>query len=84
MIESRWRIYSRRIIKKVLVEFPDGNTKACRKALREAYPFGERTRYPYKMWRSEVRRALGVEKLKRIPNIDIEGQLFGYKENENE
>ncbi len=30
--------------------------KALRKALAEAYPFGERENSPYKAWLTEVRR----------------------------
>lgn len=33
--------------------------KALRKALAEAYPFGERENSPYKAWLTEVRRQLG-------------------------
>lgn len=58
MAVSRWRIYSRQVIAKVLAENKDADAKALRKALREAYPFGERMYTPYKIWREECRKAL--------------------------
>ena len=34
-------------------------TKVIRKALREAYPFGQRKCWPYKVWCDEIHRQLG-------------------------
>jgi hypothetical protein len=34
--------------------------RQIRRALRDAYPFGERARWPYKVWCDEVRRWLGL------------------------
>jgi hypothetical protein len=36
--------------------------KALRAALRQAYPYGERKYWPYKVWCDEVRRQLGLKK----------------------
>ena len=36
-----------------------------RQALREAYPFGPRRFWPYKVWLQEVRYALGLRKRPR-------------------
>ena len=52
---SHWRTISARIIAAVLAEHPD-DTPEQRKALRNAYPFGERAHYPYKIWLSEITR----------------------------
>ncbi len=43
--------------------------KALRKALAEAYPYGERANHPYKVWLSEIRRQLGrpLNRPKRDP-----------------
>ena len=55
---SKWRIYSRQVIAKVLSENKGADTKTLRKILHDAYPFGERNYYPYKIWLEECRRAL--------------------------
>ena len=35
-----------------------------RRAFSEAYPFGPKEHFPYKAWRQEVRRALGIKPAK--------------------
>ena len=54
-----WREYSAPIIAKVLAEtegMPQGDRL---KALRDAYPFGERKYHPYKIWLDEIARQTG-------------------------
>jgi len=54
-----WRDTAAPIIRAVL-ERTKGETPAqVRKALREAYPFGEREMWPYKVWCDEIRRQTG-------------------------
>jgi len=55
-----WRDYARPIIARVIADTGRDDEKALRKALRDAYPFGERRYHPYKIWCSEVKRQLGV------------------------
>lgn len=55
MIESRWRLYARPIIAHVLEETQGQSEANIRKALKNAYPFGERAMYPYTVWRSEIK-----------------------------
>jgi hypothetical protein len=62
--ESRWRKESREIIARLLED-----CKACgydeatiKKALHDAYPFGERKYHPYKIWLSEIQRQRGTKK----------------------
>lgn len=55
-----WRDYAAPIIARVLKETAGQDEKAVRKALREAYPFGERANHPYKIWCDEVRRQRGI------------------------
>ncbi len=54
-----WKDRSAAVIGPALDALPLGATEEeCRKALREAYPFGPREHYPYKAWCRECRLAL--------------------------
>lgn len=58
---SRWRERCAPIIRRVLLEtraFPWADRK---RALRQAYPWGPRAAWPYKVWCSEVRRQIADE-----------------------
>ena len=59
---SHWRDICRPIIAATIKEYQGKDTKALRKALYEAYPFGERKMYPYKVWLSEIQFQLGKSK----------------------
>lgn len=50
-----WREECRPIIAKVLEETKGQDEKVVRKALRDAYPFGERAYHPYKIWLDEIK-----------------------------
>ena len=54
-----WRDICRPIIAEVIERVGRSDEKALRKALREAYPFGERKYHPYKIWCSEIQVQLG-------------------------
>jgi hypothetical protein len=54
-----WRDEAAPIIAEVLQRVGTGDMNALRKALREAYPFGDRKCFPYKVWCSEIKRQLG-------------------------
>lgn len=57
-MNKSWRECFRPIIAAVLREHPiDG--PARRKALREAWPAGERAHHPYKIWLDEIARQTG-------------------------
>jgi hypothetical protein len=60
MSASKWRKVATPIIRRVLIEHRFEDTRECRKALREAYPFGLKEHHPYKVWRDEVRRQLNL------------------------
>lgn len=51
-----WRDCARPIIAKVLTETKGQDEKVIKRALFDAYPFGQRAMYPYKIWRSEIKR----------------------------
>lgn len=62
-----WRDTSREIISKVLAENKGKDEKAIKKALKDAYPFGQRQYHPYKVWLDEIqiqtgKRRFGVKK----------------------
>jgi hypothetical protein len=61
--KSHWREQAAEIISEVLDQCGDistpENEKAARLRLREAYPFGERKYYPYKVWLDEIARQMG-------------------------
>ena len=59
MKERSWRDIARPIIAEVLAETRGRSEKDIRKALFDAYPFGERAMHPYKVWCDEVRRQTG-------------------------
>jgi uncharacterized protein (TIGR02996 family) len=56
---SAWRDESRRVINVALAKLANPTYAAKVKALRDAYPFGERRGWPYKAWLREQRIALG-------------------------
>lgn len=56
--ESHWRNTAQPIIARVIAEHKDKPAE-LRKALRDAYPFGQRKYHPYTIWCDEVARQLG-------------------------
>lgn len=62
-----WRDTARPIIAQVLKDTKGAPEKEISKALRDAYPFGERNYHPYKIWLDEIKVQRGKRK-------------FGYKE----
>jgi len=56
-----WRECARPIIAKVLEETKGQDEKAIRKALKDAYPWGERSMHPYKIWCDEILRQRGLK-----------------------
>lgn len=54
-----WADKAAPIVARVIREVGRSDMKALRRALTQAYPWGERTRHPYKAWLGEVRRQLG-------------------------
>lgn len=56
-----WRAISAPIIAEIVRRVGREDVRALRKALREAYPFGPRQHWPYKVWCDEVRAQLGLK-----------------------
>jgi hypothetical protein len=55
---STWRSHSQYVIGVVERECAGKTLAEFRKALRDAYPFGERAQLPYKVWCEEQKLAL--------------------------
>ena len=49
------------IITEVLKETEGKQEKEIRKALKDAYPFGQRAMHPYKVWLDEIKRQRGLK-----------------------
>lgn len=58
---SRWREHSRRVIQEIIKREGREDQDRLKKAISEAYPFGERKRHPYKIWLDEVKNQLGEQ-----------------------
>jgi hypothetical protein len=67
-----WRDIARPIIQQVLKDNLGKDEKEIKKALFDAYPFGERAMHPYKIWLDEIKRQTGKkikkEKIEVNPN----------------
>lgn len=59
---SHWRDKCRPIIKATIDAWNGKDEKQLRRALYEAYPFGERAMYPYRVWLNEISVQLGKRK----------------------
>jgi hypothetical protein len=59
-----WRESCRPLIAEVLKQNEGRSLKDKRKALKLAYPWGERAMHPYKIWCDEVKVQLGLKKKK--------------------
>jgi hypothetical protein len=74
-----WRDKARPIIQKVLKDTKGLPENEIKKALYNAYPFGERRYHPYKIWLDEIRIQTGkktnkVEVKKEQLNLFSEAQ----------
>lgn len=65
MADSYWRERYRPLIAQVLRETAGQKDSQIKAALREAFPSGQRSLHPYKMWLKEIRFQRGLEKDKR-------------------
>ena len=54
-----WADAAAPVVAEVIRSVGRGDMKALRKALADAYPWGERKNAPYKAWLAEVRRQFG-------------------------
>jgi len=73
-----WADRAAPIVGEVIRRVGRSDQKALRKALAEAYPFGERANTPYKAWLSEIRRQLGHPlKTPKADPANTQSEMFG-------
>ena len=77
MGNSTWRAVSQRIIAKVEAEHKGSTYQEFRAALHNAYPFGQRSHHPYKIWCDEQRKAL-ARHCHAPQEVKHEDDLFNY------
>jgi hypothetical protein len=74
--QSLWRNTAAPIIAEVIARVGTDDPAALRRALLEAYPFGERRLHPYRIWRDEARRQLRGPSLVGTRQVPVSpGQL---------
>jgi len=59
---STWREDAAPIIHKVLTETAGKSETEVKAALKAAYPFGQRSLHPYKIWLDEIKRQRGLKR----------------------
>lgn len=60
---NSWEAESMQIIRNVLKDNEHSTESELKQALKDAYPFGERKHWPYKIWLDCVKRALAGRRL---------------------
>lgn len=69
-MKSTWREYAKPIIREVLQETKGNTETEIKKALRKAYPFGQRSLHPYKIWLDEIKIQRGLKHSKTKHEIN--------------
>lgn len=70
-----WRERCKPIIAEVIAKNKGKTEKDIRQALSEAYPFGQRKHYPYKVWLDEIKVQMNNKPSKNYVNPN-QGKLF--------
>ena len=68
-----WRTKARPIVNEVMDRVGIEDMKGLRAELRNAYPFGQKAMFPYKMWLKEIKFQIAARKR---PPPDDQGDLF--------
>lgn len=75
-----WREHARPIIAKTLADNKEKTEKEIKKALQNAYPYGQRKMHPYKIWCDEIK--VQRNKKKKCTHIFDINQTDLFKESE--
>ena len=78
-----WRERSAPIIAETIQRAGRSDMKALRCALRDAYPFAQRSGYAYKAWRAEVKHQLG-HGLRADMTAERAGQVDAFRAQESQ
>lgn len=62
MRRSHWRKVAAPIIRETIAEVGTEDRRKLRRYLRARFPFGERKRWPYKVWCHEISCQLGLKR----------------------
>lgn len=68
---NTWRQDSQNIIASVKRDNPNATTEELKKLLYDAYPFGERKYWPYKVWCECVRETTGQPRHREKPTAAL-------------
>ncbi|MFO1046018.1 MAG: hypothetical protein U0941_29930 [Planctomycetaceae bacterium] len=79
MRRDTWRDVARPIIAETIERIGRNDQRKLRAALRDAYPFGQRRWFPYKVWCDEVRAQLGIKQKKKLAEQRRLDQANGYQ-----
>ena len=71
-----WRDSARPLIAKALDYSKGKSEQEIRKALRDAYPWGERRMHPYKIWCDEIKVQRGLKKSKKFIQPKNQTNIF--------
>jgi len=71
-----WRDVAKPIIALVLKDTQGKDEKEIRKALRAAYPWGQRKYHPYKIWCDEIKHQRGLKRRKQVIQPENQTDLF--------
>jgi len=70
-----WRDEAAPIIRRVLHNMKGRSEAEIKRALFEAYPFGERAHWPYKVWLDEIKRQRNPNPVRqyrqRVKNVEV-------------
>lgn len=69
MVSGNRRDAAARIIAGVIARVGRADEKRLRQALRDAYPWGERRYWPYKVWLSEIKCQIGARSCEPTPDL---------------
>ena len=73
------RAHSAKVLLATIRRVGTADRQALREAISEAYPFGERRNYPYRVWLDEVKKHLAMAEQGRFdprPPAPIQTPLF--------
>ena len=63
---TTWRERLAPLISEIIIREGTADMRKLRKALREAFPCGERKYHPYRIWLDEINVQLGIKKMRTL------------------
>ncbi len=75
-MKSYWRHTAKKVIEEVMNENRQADEKELRKKISDAYPFGQRSLHPYKIWLDEVKKQIAKRGFGKVKKIEGQNELF--------